>query len=288
MVPAFFGLSIGDANTVDGRLTGRVARGFVVGAAVSAGFTAVFTIIGALIALGLRELAQAVPIAVVIVGGLLVLAGLVLVIGHPLGLSSVSTWRPTPANPGHRLRRMIAFGAGYAVASLSCTLGVLLAVVAQATAAGQPIQVITVFAAYAAGATSILIGVAVATALAQAGLAALIRRAMPVVSRIGGGLLTLSGLYLMAYWWPAIGGGSPSASVAGLTDGISGQLTQFLDRPITSAVAAAGLALAGVVALTAARRRGQANRGSSASHTTAAAQSCDCETGPSADQILPP
>ncbi len=49
-------------------------------------------------------------------------------------------------------RDLAAFGAAYALASLSCTVAVLLAVVGQALAAADVVAVLAVFAAYAAGA----------------------------------------------------------------------------------------------------------------------------------------
>src|SRR5690606_3328511 len=63
-------------------------------------------------------------------------------------------------------RRMAAFGVGYAAASLSCTFGVLLAVIAQAQATASYTGLLGVFAAYAAGSATVLLLVAVTTAAA--------------------------------------------------------------------------------------------------------------------------
>ena len=261
MLPAFFGLSIGAEPrnaTTPADKANRVIQGLSAGLAVSAGFTAVFTVLGVLVALGLRQLARAVPVAAVIVGVVLAVVGVATLLGRPLDLGRFRPGRGpiVPRRSGHGARQMVAFGAGYAVASLSCTLGVLLAVVAQATATGQPAQTIAVFAAYATGAATILVSVAIATALAQAGLSAGIRKAMPVVSRVGGALLTLSGLYLVIYWWPAITGHPPTAGIAGLTDGLSGQVSRVLDNhPLLLLTAAAGLVLTSVAAVAIQRRR---------------------------------
>jgi cytochrome c-type biogenesis protein len=267
MLPAFFGLSIGaaPADTRDQPgipVAGRIAKGLGVGLAVSAGFTAVFTVIGVLVALGLRQLAQAVPVAAVLVGAVLTLVGLATLLGRPLDLARLRPGsHPTPGRTASRgVRRMVAFGAGYAVASLSCTLGVLLAVVAQATATGQPAQTIAVFAAYATGAATILISVAIATALAHAGLATSIRKAMPAVSRIGGALLALSGLYLVIYWWPAITGDPPSTGMGRLTDRLSGQVSQVIDaHPALLVAVAGGLLIAAIGAAATQRRRSTSN-----------------------------
>lgn len=50
-----------------------------------------------------------------------------------------------------------------------------------------------------------------------------------MVTRLGAGLLALSGLYLIAYWLPALGGHSPNRSVAALTASVSTTLTQLLE-----------------------------------------------------------
>jgi cytochrome c-type biogenesis protein len=126
-------------------------------------------------------------------------------------------------------RGLVAFGAAYAVASLSCTLAVLLAVVAQATATANPLQLVGVFAAYAAGAASVLIALAIAAALAKETLARKIRRLLPVVTRLGGAVLVLSGVYLVLYWLPALTGNRNSGSMAFITEGISAQLTGWLN-----------------------------------------------------------
>lgn len=74
-------------------------------------------------------------------------------------------------DPGSNTRRgpagMLAFGAAYAIASLSCTLAVLLAVIAQALAASSLTTLVAVFAAYAAGASTVLVLLALSTALRQ-------------------------------------------------------------------------------------------------------------------------
>lgn len=248
-----------------------------------------FTLVGALVALGLRQIAQAVPVVAVIVGAVLAVAGLATVLGRPIDLGRFSArsrqrGKQSGNQSGPGVRRMVAFGAGYAVASLSCTLGVLLAVVAQATATGQPAQTIAVFAAYATGATTILVSVAIATSLAHAGLTAAIRRAMPAVSRIGGVLLTASGIYLVIYWSPAITGHPPATGVAGLTDGLSGQISRTVDThpaivmTIVAALVVAALIPAGSAgsAGRAARRRRSSNL-TVASATPAAQPDCGCE-----------
>lgn len=60
----------------------------------------------------------------------------------------------------------VAYGVGFAGASLSCTFGVLLAVIAQAQATATYTGLLVVFAVYAAGAATVLLLLAIATAIA--------------------------------------------------------------------------------------------------------------------------
>lgn len=248
MLPAFLAYYVGDSDGEGDQrqpLLARLGQGFSVGLAVSGGFAAVFTIAGLLVSLGLRSLVRAVPWAAVVIGGILVLLGLALVAGRQVGLRVGKDLGP---GQGRSYKRMVAFGAGYAVASLSCTLAVLLAVVAQATATENPLQLVGVFVAYGAGAASILVALAVAASLAKATVANSIKRVLPVVNRLGGAVLVISGAYLVAYWLPSLIGSGPDRSVAGLSEGMSSRLMSLLDanRGVVAGVGAM-LALAGAV-----------------------------------------
>lgn len=77
---------------------------------------------------------------------------------------------------------MVVHGASYPIVSMSCTLGVLLSVVAQATSTAGPAQLIGVFAAYSAGAATIFVGLAVATVSATATFARWARRVAPLAA----------------------------------------------------------------------------------------------------------
>jgi len=97
---------------------------------------------------------------------------------------------------------MFLFGISYAVASLSCTIPVFLIVVTGAFAQGEPFEGLVVFAAYAAGMAIVLIALTVALALARQGLVTRLRRLLPYITRISGGLLVLAGIFLTYYgWW---------------------------------------------------------------------------------------
>jgi hypothetical protein len=89
---------------------------------------------------------------------------------------------------------VVLFGASYAVASLSCTLAVFLIVVSQAVAATNPVRMLAVFGAYAAGSATVLVALSLSAALAKAAVARNVRWLAPLVSRLAGALLAASGV----------------------------------------------------------------------------------------------
>jgi cytochrome c-type biogenesis protein len=260
MLPAFLGYYLGHDTdkaasglTGDRRLVARIGQGFGVGAAVSAGFAAVFTGAGVLLAVGLRQLTQAVPWAAVAIGGLLVMAGVALTAGRDI-VPRLGGGFGTGGGRGWR--HMAGFGAAYAVASLSCTLGVLLAVVGQAIAAASLAQLLLVFGAYTVGAATVLVGLAVGAALASAALARVMGRLVPVATRLGGVLLIGSGGYLIAYWLPALAGGvGPAPGVGALAEAPSARLTGFLEMHLGLVAVATVVLLVAGAATVGLRRR---------------------------------
>jgi cytochrome c-type biogenesis protein len=209
VLPAYLAYAIG-SGTPAGDLAGaspaaRLIRGLRGGAALTLGFTGTFTILGVLLAMGLRALIGVVPWAAVALGGALALTGLAMVVGWRLPLRWPSRRTRTPRQDP---LGMIAFGAGYALASASCTLAVLLSVVTQALATTTFSGVLVVFGAYAAGSATLLLSLAVLAALASTLISRFLGRLLPHLNRITGAVLALSGGYLLLYWLPALTGQS--------------------------------------------------------------------------------
>lgn len=97
---------------------------------------------------------------------------------------------------------MAGFGAAYAVASLSCTIGPFLAIVVTSFRAGSLLDGVALFLAYAAGMGMTVAAAAIAVALARDTLVSRLRRSGPLFSRLGGALLLLAGGYVAYYgWW---------------------------------------------------------------------------------------
>lgn len=250
LLPAFLAYYLGDDDG-DGS---ALAHGFAVGGAVSAGFAGVFIAAGLLISAGLRPLITYIPWAAVVIGAGLVLLGMAMAAGRHVGVQLGERFRP---GSGRGVRPMVLFGAAYATSSLACTLAVLLAVVAQALSARNPVQLVAVFLAYGAGAATLLTGLTVSAALAKGALTRVLRRALPVMDRVGGVVLVAAGIYLISYWLPAVrGGGRGRRPVSPLPGELSTRLTGFVASHQTAfALLAATLAVVGVAFAVHARRR---------------------------------
>src|ERR1700742_1829397 len=94
---------------------------------------------------------------------------------------------------------MFGYGVGYAIASLSCTIGPFLAVTGAAFRGGPVVQSLLIYLAYVAGMALVIGVLAVATALASVAVVERARRVLPYVNRISGALLVLAGLYVGYY-----------------------------------------------------------------------------------------
>jgi len=230
-------------------LLARLTAGLRAGLALALGFTATSTVIGLLLTVGVRSVITLVPWVAAALGAVLALVGLAMLAG----------WHPALRLPGHHpdptnvtgTRRLVAFGSGYAIASASCTLAVLLAVVTQA-AATTWIGVIAVFTAYAAGSALLLTSLALLAAGTTTALARSLHAIAPYASRIAGALLALSGLYLLYYWLPQLLGAARPSD--GGVSALSAYASTWLSTHQPAVVLVAGIIVAGAAAATALAR----------------------------------
>ncbi|GLZ55970.1 cytochrome c biogenesis protein CcdA [Actinomycetospora sp. NBRC 106378] len=211
-------------------------RGTVVGRALAAtvlmalGFLLVFGVFGLVVAPLAASLQQYFPFATVVIGVVMVLLGLWLLAGRELtGMLP----RPTRGAPTGGLGSMVGYGAAYALASLSCTVGPFLAVTSASFGTGSLLGGVAAYLAYGVG-MAVVVGVlAVAVALAGAGAAARFRRVLPYVNRASGVLLVAVGLYVGYYGVYELrlflGGGSADDPVVGFVVVIQETVSGWID-----------------------------------------------------------
>ncbi|MGU3501553.1 cytochrome c biogenesis CcdA family protein [Mycobacterium sp. C31M] len=192
MLPGYLALVVTPGDGLF-RAVGRAAAATVT---MTLGVLPVFAAFGAL-TVSLASIVQRyVPFATVVIGAALVLLGGWLLSGRTLGLPlrAGSRWAPTGS-----IGSMLFYGIGFALASLSCTVGPFLAVTASAARGGGWAQAVPVYVAYAAGFAVIVGALAVSLAVTSTAMVDRIRGILPHANRFGGALLVLVGLYVGYY-----------------------------------------------------------------------------------------
>lgn len=128
--------------------------------------------------------------------------------------------------------------------------------IAQALAVSSLTTLLAVFASYAAGASTVLVLLALSTTLTSSALATGLRRVSRYLPRIADAVLGASGLYLIAYWAPALNGGRTSQALARGSSPLTTALASFVQgHPTEITVAAVAAALAAILTSLWTRRR---------------------------------
>ncbi|BBY66926.1 cytochrome c biogenesis CcdA family protein [Mycolicibacterium helvum] len=196
MLPAYLTLVV-RGEGADPSRTAAVGRALAATAAMALGFLAVFGLFGLLTVPVATVVQRYLPYATIVIGISLVALGIWLLAGRELAWNPVgSRWRWAPTA---RLGSMFGYGMGYAIASLSCTIGPFLAVTGSTMRSGSVAGAVLVYAAYAAGLALVVGVLAVGIALTSTALIDKMRQLLPYVSRISGVVLIAVGLYVGYY-----------------------------------------------------------------------------------------
>ncbi len=197
LLPALLSFYVGAEERDLPRAPTRLLQALLVGVVVSAGFLAVFSVVGLPISLGARRLTEAIPWAGIVLGVAMAIVGAPVSFGQCV---SLSLRHSMVATRERRPKAMFLFGAGYGVASLGCTLPVFLALIGASLASRGAFAGLAVFGAYALGMAIVLTALSLGAASLRVGLANRMRRLLPYMSRTSGALLFLVGSYLAYYW----------------------------------------------------------------------------------------
>ncbi|CAN5557860.1 cytochrome c biogenesis CcdA family protein [soil metagenome] len=218
LLPAYLSLLVtGDDDPGTGTAVLRAVR---MTAAMTAGFASVFAVFGLTVIPVASSLQRYLPWFSVVVGLLLVAAGIWQLSGRSLAMPRV--WRrsgPVTSSLGpvtSSLGSMFGFGVAYALASLTCTIAPFLAVVVSAFRSDDIASGLVLFVLYAAGMGLVVGAAAIAVALAQGAVVARARRFGAFAPTIAAVLLVLVGVYVAYYgWWEirVLRGGDPSDPV---------------------------------------------------------------------------
>jgi cytochrome c biogenesis protein CcdA len=237
-----------------------VGRALAATVAMTLGFLAAFGAFGLLTVTVAATVERFLPYVTIVIGISPVALGIWLLLGRDLAvLTPRSLLAGRGRAPTARLGSMFGYGVGYAVASLSCTIGPFLAVTGATFRGGPLLDGLMIYLAYAAG-FGLLVGVlAIAVAFASSALIDRLRRILPYVNRISGALLVAVGLYVGYYGLYEVRlfvlNGSPTDPVIAAAGHLQGALAGWVHQhgAWPWALALAVLAL-GVLAFRSARR----------------------------------
>ena len=193
LLPAYIGLFVGSVEA-NSTIPKRLARAGGSAVAVTAGFVAVFSLAGVILDRVSTSFQQRLPFVTLVVGALVVLAGVAVLLGHKVALPVLITRHRFS---GRGVLSMVSFGVTYAVSSLSCTVGPFLAIVAVGRRRSAIGGLVT-YGAYAAGMGIVVAALAVGIVVARSP-RNVFRRASRYALKVGGVMMILSGGYAMWY-----------------------------------------------------------------------------------------
>jgi cytochrome c biogenesis protein CcdA len=232
MLPAYLALVVRGNDT---GAAAAVGRALAATAAMALGFLAVFGTFGFLTVSLASTVQRYMPYATMLIGIALVVLGIWLLGGRELSflmpnrLARSASWAPT-----RRLGSMFGYGVGYAIASLSCTIGPFLAVTGAGVGGTSLAGRVWIYVAYAAGFALVVGVLAVAAALAGSALVDRMRGILPYVNRIGGAVLILVGFYVAYYGYYEVRlfntGGDPRDPVIATAGRLQGAIAGWVHR----------------------------------------------------------
>ena len=197
--PGSTSASAGDGTTAEeGLPRAPVVRALAVSAAVTLGFLVVFGIMGFAWSSISGLIGRRLPWFTLAVGVLLVVLGVAMLRGFEPVLRLPKVQMSTDRR---QLSSMFLYGVSYAIASLSCTIGVFIGIVSTTLEQESFLTGVATFAAYGLGMGATLSILTIAVALARSGVLRAFRRVLPHMNTISGVLLIVAGVFVGYYAW---------------------------------------------------------------------------------------
>jgi len=252
MLPAYLSFFLGTEHAgeqqdgADGAVA-AVARALVVSAVVSAGFLTVFALIGMAFKASAATIAQYAKWPTIAIGVGLVALGIALLAGWHI------PWTTPRLDRGGKDRgfaSLYVFGVSYAVANISCGIGVFIGLVSSTLTRSGFVSSVAIFVAYGLGMALVITSLTVSLALAKQGLVHRLRSLAGKVDRIAGVFLVLTGSYLVYYWLFNITTdyGTTTSTGGGLANRVEGWANSLQIWINETGPVTLGLALGAVVA----------------------------------------
>ena len=209
MLPSYLGVFLADSkeeSIAKNSSFTNMSNALKVGSTVTISFILTFIAFGLPIGLGLRGLVDYFPWFGLLVGILLCAAGAYLFNGgsiystYPSRAASLIVLQPSQ----NRYRNYFLFGIAYAIASLSCTLPIFLAVIGGVFSSGTIVTATIQFALYGLGMGVVILGLTASISVFKMASFTVLQNISRHIHMTSSVLLLLSGSFIV-YYWLAVG-----------------------------------------------------------------------------------
>ena len=200
LLPAYLGYFLGldDGEDAERSTIISLNRAQVVGLSMSAGFLAVFGILGLFLAGTITSLNESgwLPRITVVIGVGLVILGIAMFAGfQPL----VKIPKLNKGGGSRSIGSMFVFGVSYAVASLTCTIGIFLSAIGTSASGASFGERFGSFISYAVGMGLLATVLTLAVGFGKKGIVARFRQLLPKINLVSAGILVVVGIYVALY-----------------------------------------------------------------------------------------
>ena len=201
LLPTYLVYYLGtELNREDENKTTTLRRGLSVGIAVSSGFIGLFLVVGIISRAFTTVIRDNAKYAALVIGIALVAMGIAMLFG----------WKLPIAQPDVSMQRrrttwnMFLFGIVYAIASIGCTIGLLISVILGSINRHGFVSGVISIVLYGLGMGLLVTSLTVALAFARVGLVSTIKKSFKWFDKVSAVFVVLTGLYLSWYWLGAI------------------------------------------------------------------------------------
>ena len=216
LLPAYLGFFLGldDDEAGESRIV-ALNRAQIVGLSMSLGFLAVFGILGLAFAGALTAIAPVLRYVTLGMGVLLVILGIAMLRGFQPMVKLPKLEKGTGSNSS---ASMFVFGVSYAIASLSCTIGLFIsAVPTDGTSFSERLGA---FLSYGLGMGLLATVLTLAVAFGKKGIVGKMRTILPKINLISAVILVVVGAYVALYGYWQIEVFNPDITPTGWIDAI--------------------------------------------------------------------
>jgi len=173
----------------------KTIRGLKLAFLSIAGILLVYSIAGAMIVLASQVLKDYMKWITIAMGAVLIVLGFLMVLGKSF---SFSLNLNTATHKSESVEAFV-FGIAYAIGALGCLFPLFLVVATQAMAAPSALMGASYLTAYFVGISLMMIGTILLSTFAKDLLMKYLRKILPHMERMTGGLLILAGIYVIYY-----------------------------------------------------------------------------------------